>query len=78
MQKSLYCFYAYPFFGGRDACAYAGGGSEHTSHIHQNPTKSINTLLIRKMYKSVRKRENLKNIKLAQTTKITFIINDDK
>jgi hypothetical protein len=39
MQKSLYCFYAYPFFGGRDACAYAGGGSEHTSHIHQNPTK---------------------------------------
>jgi hypothetical protein len=40
--------------------------------------KSINTLLIRKMYKSVRKRENLKDIKLAQTTKITFIINDDK
>jgi hypothetical protein len=46
MPKLLYCLYAYPFCGGRDACDYVGGGSKHTSHIHQNPAKSINTSLI--------------------------------
>jgi hypothetical protein len=44
-----------------------GGGSEHTSHIHQNPAKSINTPLIQKLYKSIRNRENLKDVKLGQT-----------
>jgi hypothetical protein len=29
--------------------------------------KSINTLLIQKMYKGVRKRENLKDVELTQT-----------
>ncbi len=67
MPKSLYSLYAFPFFWRRDACDYVGGSSEHTSHIHQNPTKSINTPLIRKMYKNIRKRENLNDIKLAQT-----------
>ncbi len=55
------------FLGGKDACDYVDGGSEHTSHIHQNPAKSINTSLIQKMYKGIRKRENLKDVKLAQT-----------
>jgi hypothetical protein len=67
MPTSLYCLYAYPFFWGRDACDYVGGGSEHTSHIHQNHGKSINASLIQKMYKGVRKRENFKDVKLAQT-----------
>ncbi len=56
MPKSLYFLYTYPFFGERDACDYVGGGSEHTSHIHQNPAKSINKPLIWKMYKVLEKR----------------------
>jgi hypothetical protein len=67
MPKSLYCLYAYPFLGGRDACDYVSGGSEHTSHVHQNLAKSVNTPLIQKMYKGIKKRENLKDVKLAQT-----------